>query len=567
MKKKRGLIIITGLFLMAVVLVFSGNFCFSAERAGKKNLSNSYSVMHPDVETLKKWIRASENAPKAPLDKRLESQMRIASETSFSLLDYLKYMPSERNQGHCGNCWVWAGTGVTGIDLNVEKGVKDRLSVQFISSCSTSKSCCEGGTLFDFAAFYNSKRYMIPWANTNASWQNGDGACNVACSSIGTTPNYPVNSMAVQSIKTHGVEQATAIANIKNILHQNKAVWFGFYLPNSSDWNKFFDFWANYGENSVWNTDFSCGHTWVEGEGGGHAVLCVGYYDDGGSNRYWIMLNSWGTAGGNRPNGTFYLDMNINYDCYFLEGSDAYYSFVWQILAINWGKTIGINASVLSLWPVYNALCGITTTLWAQVKNTGASALPSSTSVWFWVDGPSWSGNHWVGSRSVAGLAANTTQWYSLEWTIPSDSRLGTYTYWAQVWRGSSAPISAWKGPQTFTVGRPNINIISLWPVEDARCGHSATLWAQVKNTGTSVLSSGTEVWFWVTGPYWSGDHWVGFASVAGLAANATQWYSLDWTIPSDSSLGTYTYWAQVWKGGRAISDWKGPEEFNVNCS
>jgi len=34
--------------------------------------------------------------------------------------------------------------------------------------------------------------------------------------------------------------------------------------------------------------------------------------------------------------------------------------------------------------------------------------------------------------------------------------------------------------------------------------------WAEVKNTGSSPVPSNDTVRFWVTGPGWSGTHWVG---------------------------------------------------------
>ena len=62
-----------------------------------------------------------------------------------------------------------------GIALDVEEDVFDRLSVQFISSCNTAMDCCEGGFLSDLTSFYAFEGYSIPWSNSNADWQNGDG--------------------------------------------------------------------------------------------------------------------------------------------------------------------------------------------------------------------------------------------------------------------------------------------------------------------------------------------------------------------------------------------------------
>jgi len=310
---------------------------------GAPNISEEYEypIMRPSQEELQRWIESYNEAPEAHISEQIERRLEQSPEGSISLLDHLEYTPAQRNQGSCGNCWAWAGTGVMEIALDVQNGTKGRLSVQYVNSCEfgeIGKTCCSGGWLEDLADFYNGTEMAIPWSNTNAQWQDGDASCDTDCGTISTTPNYTITSIQGKTVTTHGVGQATAIANITNVLNQNKAVWFGFFLANDSDWNNFFNFWHNQNESVIWNPDFSCGHTWVEGEGGGHAVLCVGYNDeDGTANDYWIMLNSWGTASGNRPNGLFRLDMNMDYDCYFYRPHpDGYYSFYWQTLGITY---------------------------------------------------------------------------------------------------------------------------------------------------------------------------------------------------------------------------------------
>ena len=109
--------------------------------------------------------------------------------------------------------------------------------------------------------------------------------------------------------------------------------------------------------------------------------------------------------------------------------------------------------------------------------------------------------------------------------------------------------------------------VLSLYPVTGAQCGQATTLKAQIKNTGSSSLPSDAEVRFWVDGPNWSGDHWVGSASVAGLAAGSSDDFSYQWTIPANASEGSYTYKAQVWAGGQAISDLSGGQVFTVTCN
>jgi len=271
--------------------------------------------MHPDDETLKQWVQHYENAPQAPM-----AALDVVPQGSLSLLSHLDYVPAQRDQASCGNCWAWAGTGAMGIALDVEEGIHDRLSVQYINSCETAvigKTCCSGGWLEDVADFYSAPGYQqaIPWSNTNAHWQDGDESCDTKCGSISTSPNYPINSIQEVTIPTQGVGQAKAIANIKSALNNNEAVWFAFFVATDADWSAFSNFWNTQPESTIWDFDYSCGHSesYVD-EVAGHAVLITGYNDDDPSHRYWEVVNSWGTAPG-RPNGLFRLDMNMNYDC------------------------------------------------------------------------------------------------------------------------------------------------------------------------------------------------------------------------------------------------------------
>ncbi|MFP4086992.1 MAG: C1 family peptidase, partial [Desulfobacteraceae bacterium] len=126
-----------------------------------------------------------------------------------------------------------------------------------------------------------------------------------------------------------GVGQAQAVSNIKHLLNQNRAVWFGFFMGTQEDWSRFYTFWNTKSETDLWNFDSSCNKPYTSA-GGGHAVLCVGYNDNDPENSYWIMLNSWGITP-DRPNGLFRVDMDMNYDCMDLSSE---YNLYWQTLDI-----------------------------------------------------------------------------------------------------------------------------------------------------------------------------------------------------------------------------------------
>ncbi|HWQ19542.1 MAG TPA: SdrD B-like domain-containing protein [Methanotrichaceae archaeon] len=295
-------------------------------------------LMHFSIEELRALKGAQESMPLAFISPQVKAFLGSSPGESFSLLNYLKYCPADRNQGWCGNCWVWGGTALMEIDLAINKGIKDRLSIEYFTT-RFGKVCC-GGTLRYLASGYGVLGRAVPWSNANAQWLDGYTSCSreivVPFNSISATPSYAFSSMEAQRVPTWEVGREEAIRNIKSMLKQNKAVSFAFYLPTDSDWNRFFDFWDNRSESEVFNLDYACGKSWNKSQGAGHMVACVGYDDSDPSNRYWLMVNSWGTARG-RPQGLFRLSMDMDYDCqYPLEGDDVLPAFWWDVLNITY---------------------------------------------------------------------------------------------------------------------------------------------------------------------------------------------------------------------------------------
>jgi hypothetical protein len=290
-------------------------------------------IMRLSAAEKSQLMAAHFTAPQATHDRSL--QKTFAS--SLSLLSRLPYVPAERNQQVCGDCWQWAATGMLEIAHQVQSGVYDRLSVQFINSCAPHCGC-NGGFLSDFTSFYATKGFAIPWSNLNAQYYQAypmDGTCGnmPACGTIGTVPRYPITSIAPASITTFGAGRAQAIANIKSVLNQNQGVWFAFFMGTGADWLIFDNFWSAQPESAVW-TNFYCGQVYDSNNGGGgHAVLCVGYNEDDPANPYWIMVNSWGTTP-QRPNGLFRVGMNLNYDCIDASGEAL---LAWEAMNVQFG--------------------------------------------------------------------------------------------------------------------------------------------------------------------------------------------------------------------------------------
>lgn len=299
-----------------------------------------YPIMHPSQEDVRRWAGQYNSAPQAALSPQIASMLASAPGASYSLLDQLDYNPAERDQGSCGNCWAWAGTGVMEIDLARQNGIKDRLSLQYLDSnyhggCGGSGACC-GGWLENLAGFYRGTGKAIPWSNANAQYVDGSVSCGscakVPAGTISMNPSYPITSIAVTSIPTQAASKEAAIQNIKNVLRQGKAVWFGYFLPSSSAWSNFISFWNTRSESTVWQPDAYCGQPYSYGGGGGHAVLCVGYDDTDPNNRYWIMLNSWGDTT-LRPHGLFRVNMDMNYGCGYGNMGAVFY---WMTLDMSY---------------------------------------------------------------------------------------------------------------------------------------------------------------------------------------------------------------------------------------
>jgi len=301
-------------------------------------------VMPMDADDVTDWIARQSDALKTA--DRHVSAGTIPMSGEFDLLDNLSYIPAERSQGSCGNCWLWASTGVMELDLFNQYGIKDRLSIQYVNSCIDRQYACCGGSLEEFVATYLSLGKAIPWTNTNAFYQDNKSRCendssSVSCAAISAEPGYPVSFLINHFIRTQLTDKSRAIANIKNILHQNKGVSFSFIIPNKFFSSEFRSFWHGDPE-EIWSFDPYRSEPMILDELSGHAVLIVGYndLDPDPNNHYWLVLNSWGTASGNRPDGCFRLNMNMDYDIYFSFSGVPVPAILFETLNITWAMNM-----------------------------------------------------------------------------------------------------------------------------------------------------------------------------------------------------------------------------------
>ena len=133
--------------------------------------------------------------------------------TSLDLTSYIPYNPTERNQGNISNCWVWAGTGGMELDHSRNDDVMDRLSIQYFDSLyNGGKGDSWAGTAgftTDFVAFYQKKKFAVPWSNKNAGLRGLAGTmCFTEQKSWSVITNTPVSKMPrypVDAIETYPI--------------------------------------------------------------------------------------------------------------------------------------------------------------------------------------------------------------------------------------------------------------------------------------------------------------------------------------------------------------------------
>jgi len=321
---------------------------FQSDTAAMSPSAYSSMVIHPTRDQRKQWNSDYLSAPIATVSNS-DLKEDLEDSSAMSLLNYLTYNATERDQEDCGNGWVWAGTGALEIAHSTQNGIYDRLSIQYLNSKYnnggktpyTSADCaCNGGSAGDFADFYmlfgkyGGNKTVIPWNNTNAAFYDGNvtstGHTNIDRSIINLTPSYRLKSLGVSRVETQNIPQDSAIRNIKKMLENGKPILMTFYLPDQNAWNEFDRFW-DYGlqDDSYFDIDTYSGSTYTS-TGGSQMVLVTGYSDNETAG-YWQCLNSWGTSTF-RPNGTFFINEYMDYSAAYSDYGESLPVTQWEVL-------------------------------------------------------------------------------------------------------------------------------------------------------------------------------------------------------------------------------------------
>jgi hypothetical protein len=278
-----------------------------------------YGIMHWSDKLAAQWQadRAAMPVYQLPADY-------VNAPGSVNLLSHLHDDPRTRNQGDTGTCWLWGCTAVMSINYDVQSGgaqaLTNGLSVQFAASNleMVNTTLQDGGSPGTFQRFYDAVGYALPW--TNAPWTDGMGCNKTPSAWIQTQPNIPLSQVTLVQLATFTNDQQQAIATMKSALDAGKALVLELQLANLNDWASFMAYWgkSNLTEEAIIDLAFSAGHPSDDSKGS-HLMACVGYndLDSDPDKHYWIILNSWGTADGLRPNAVFRMAMNTRYDAYY----------------------------------------------------------------------------------------------------------------------------------------------------------------------------------------------------------------------------------------------------------
>ena len=309
----------------------------------------SHAIMRPSAGELVQWYDDYLNQDLVTEEIGIAELDETQTTGYVSLLGFIDYNATERDQEQCGNCWVWASTGVVEIAHTQQNKVFDRLSIQYVNSryhngghspFSPMHYACNGGKVSDFVTFYNTigkyggNKMAVPWSNENAEYQDGNSldTTSVPADTIQTNPHYTLHQMSGQRIETFGVPQSVAIANIKQVLNSGKGVYLSFAYPNNDGWQAFGTFWSGNSTEPITLDTYSGVEYGITG--GAHGVLVTGYYDDG-MNGYWECLNSWGGPS-NRPDGVFRVSLNMDYSSFYTVGDDIVPAMLWQTINVGY---------------------------------------------------------------------------------------------------------------------------------------------------------------------------------------------------------------------------------------
>ncbi|KAK3129444.1 hypothetical protein QOZ80_6BG0479660 [Eleusine coracana subsp. coracana] len=174
-----------------------------------------------------------------------------------------------KDQGRCGSCWAFSTVAVVESIHQIRTGKLVSLSEQELVDCDTLDAGCDGGIAYRALRWITSNGGIT--TESDYPYTGVTGACDrsklsnsaVAIAGLG---RVPTRSEAALASAVAGQPVAVSIeAGGPNFQHYKKGVYNG---PCGTKLN--------------------------------HGVTVVGYGQEEGGDKYWIVKNSWGEAWGDK---------------------------------------------------------------------------------------------------------------------------------------------------------------------------------------------------------------------------------------------------------------------------
>ena len=217
-------------------------------------------------------------------ESRVNDDLQTSTEGLPSSVDWVNdgVVTHVKNQGQCGSCWSFAGTGALEGQYALKYKNLLSFSEQQQVDCNTYCYGCNGG--WAAQAFHY-------WEKTASNLESAYPyqAHQYSCRTQGKQGYAKVSTYYKTKSKSESALQ-TAVANVGPIAIAIDASHESFQRYSGGIYY-----------------ESACSQTSLD-----HAVLAVGY----GSNsqgEYWLVKNSWGTSWGD--NGYIYMSRNRNNNC------------------------------------------------------------------------------------------------------------------------------------------------------------------------------------------------------------------------------------------------------------
>ncbi|MEW6363346.1 MAG: C1 family peptidase [Acidobacteriota bacterium] len=178
---------------------------------------------------------------------------------------------SVKDQANCGSCWAFAMCGAFEAAIRIKDATTVDLSEQNMLNCNSYGYDCGGG-FFDANDMHVNPGAVLESCAPYTSGSSGTtGSCNTSCAHpykldnwyyVGSASGVPTVDQIKNAIYTYGPISVAVYAD-----SYFQAYTSGIFTRNASG-----------------NPN--------------HAIVLVGWDDNGGTDGYWIMKNSWGTGWG-----------------------------------------------------------------------------------------------------------------------------------------------------------------------------------------------------------------------------------------------------------------------------